>query len=99
LSRSVIQALTGLPGDPPGSHRPGGGPQRRQTRAGAGGPRQPARSAEHLGLGLRLMCNRAAVIGARLTIEPVQPSGTRVTCVLAGKIEGGGCGSAWAWAL
>jgi len=34
------------------------------------------------GLGLRIMRNRAAIIGARLTIEPVQPTGTRVLCTL-----------------
>ncbi|HWG43915.1 MAG TPA: PAS domain S-box protein [Gemmataceae bacterium] len=43
----------------------------------------PARSAEEQGLGLRIMQNRAAIIGARLTIEPAQPNGTLVTCVLA----------------
>jgi signal transduction histidine kinase len=36
------------------------------------------------GLGLRIMRNRASVIGARLTIEPAQPSGTLVTCILPG---------------
>ncbi len=35
------------------------------------------------GLGLRIMQNRAAILGARLTIEPARPSGTVVTCVLA----------------
>ncbi|HTU23562.1 MAG TPA: PAS domain S-box protein [Gemmataceae bacterium] len=37
------------------------------------------------GLGLRIMRNRAAIIGAKLAIEPAQPSGTLVTCVLARK--------------
>jgi signal transduction histidine kinase len=35
------------------------------------------------GLGLRVMRNRASIIGARLTIEPAKPTGTLVTCVLA----------------
>jgi signal transduction histidine kinase len=43
-------------------------------------PVQPARQQ---GLGLRIMQNRAAIIGARLTIEPARPSGTLGTCVLA----------------
>lgn len=34
------------------------------------------------GLGLRIMHNRAGIIGARLTIDRVQPSGTRVTCIV-----------------
>ena len=34
------------------------------------------------GLGLRIMRNRAAIIGAILTIEPAQPTGTLVTCTL-----------------
>jgi PAS domain S-box-containing protein len=34
------------------------------------------------GTGLRIMRNRASVMGARLTIEPAQPSGTLVTCAL-----------------
>lgn len=34
------------------------------------------------GLGLRIMRNRAAIVGARLTIEPAQPSGTLVVCTL-----------------
>jgi nitrate/nitrite-specific signal transduction histidine kinase len=38
-----------------------------------------------LGLGLRIMQNRAAIIGAKLTIEPAKPKGTAVTCVLARK--------------
>jgi signal transduction histidine kinase len=37
------------------------------------------------GLGLRIMHNRASIIGAQLTIEPAQPSGVRVTCTLARK--------------
>ena len=39
----------------------------------------------HAGLGLRIMRNRAAIIGATLTIEPAQPAGTVVTCTLRGK--------------
>jgi signal transduction histidine kinase len=35
------------------------------------------------GLGLRIMRNRAAIIGASLTIMPGQPEGTVVTCVFA----------------
>ena len=38
----------------------------------------------HVGLGLRIMRNRAAIIGATLTIEPAQPAGTMVTCTLRG---------------
>jgi signal transduction histidine kinase len=34
------------------------------------------------GLGLRIMRNRARVIGARLTIAPAQPRGTLVICTL-----------------
>jgi len=37
---------------------------------------------EFQGLGLRIMRNRAAILLARLSIEPAQPTGTRVTCVL-----------------
>jgi two-component system CheB/CheR fusion protein len=37
---------------------------------------------DRLGLGLRIMRNRAAIIGATLTIEPAEPSGTLVMCVL-----------------
>jgi PAS domain S-box-containing protein len=37
------------------------------------------------GLGLRIMRNRAAIIGARLTIEPAEPTGTVVTCELVKK--------------
>jgi signal transduction histidine kinase len=45
---------------------------------GTGIPAQPGE-----GLGLRNMRNRAAIIGAKLTIEPAQPAGTVVACVLA----------------
>jgi PAS domain S-box-containing protein len=45
----------------------------------------PALPAENQGLGLRIMRNRAGILGAKLTIEPVQPNGTIVTCVLARK--------------
>jgi PAS domain S-box-containing protein len=45
----------------------------------------PARPAEKQGLGLRIMRNRAAIIGATLTIKPAEPTGTVVTCVLARK--------------
>ena len=44
---------------------------------------QPAES--YVGLGLRIMRNRAAIIGATLTIEPAQPTGTVVKCTLRGK--------------
>jgi two-component system CheB/CheR fusion protein len=45
------------------------------------GTGMPARPAE--GMGLRIMRNRAAIIGATLTIGPAHPTGTVVTCVLA----------------
>jgi two-component system CheB/CheR fusion protein len=45
----------------------------------------PARPAENQGLGLRIMRNRAVIIGATLTIKPAEPTGTVVTCVLARK--------------
>jgi PAS domain S-box-containing protein len=45
----------------------------------------PARSEGKRGLGLRIMRNRAAIIGAKLTIEPGAPSGTVVTCALPRK--------------
>jgi nitrate/nitrite-specific signal transduction histidine kinase len=34
------------------------------------------------GLGLRIMRNRASIIGATLTIESAEPTGTLVTCTL-----------------
>jgi len=44
----------------------------------------PALTTEkHSGLGLRIMRNRAAIIGATLTIQPAEPTGTLVTCALA----------------
>jgi PAS domain S-box-containing protein len=43
----------------------------------------PAQPAQYHGLGLRIMRNRAAIIGATLTIEPAEPTGTLVTCALA----------------
>ena len=42
----------------------------------------PARLLATEGLGLRIMRNRAAIIGARLTIEPAEPTGAVVTCAL-----------------
>ena len=50
---------------------------------GIGIPDQPAEI--HGGLGLRIMRNRAAIIGATLTIERALPTGTVVTCALARK--------------
>jgi PAS domain S-box-containing protein len=38
--------------------------------------------ANNRGLGLRIMRNRAAIIGATLTIEPARPKGTRILCAL-----------------
>jgi signal transduction histidine kinase len=46
---------------------------------GKGMPRWPEAKG---GLGLRIMRNRAAIVGAHLTIEPNEPSGTMVTCRL-----------------
>jgi PAS domain S-box-containing protein len=45
----------------------------------------PARFTATQGLGLRIMRNRAAIIGATLTLNPAEPTGTVVTCVLARK--------------
>jgi PAS domain S-box-containing protein len=42
----------------------------------------PARPFATEGLGLRIMRNRAAIIGAQLTVEPAEPTGTVVTCAL-----------------
>jgi PAS domain S-box-containing protein len=42
----------------------------------------PVDSEEKGGLGLRIMRNRAAIIGARLTIEAAVPKGTVVSCTL-----------------
>jgi PAS domain S-box-containing protein len=46
------------------------------------GTGMPARPTTPQGLGLRIMRNRAAILGARLTIEPAEPTGTVVTCAL-----------------
>jgi PAS domain S-box-containing protein len=48
---------------------------------GIGMPAQPTEN--HGGLGLRIMRNRALIIGATLTIQPAEPIGTLVTCSLA----------------
>jgi len=48
---------------------------------GIGMPSQPTE--RYGGLGLRIMRNRAAIIGATLTIQPAEPTGTLVTCALA----------------
>jgi two-component system CheB/CheR fusion protein len=50
---------------------------------GIGMPAYP--ESKGVGLGLRIMRNRAAIIGATLTIEPAKPSGTVVRCVLPRK--------------
>jgi signal transduction histidine kinase len=42
----------------------------------------PSESVANQGMGLRIMRNRASIIGANLTIEPAKPTGTVVTCVL-----------------
>lgn len=47
---------------------------------GTGMPDQPTDA--HNGMGLRIMRDRAAIIGATLTIRPAEPSGTLVTCTL-----------------
>jgi signal transduction histidine kinase len=43
----------------------------------------PPRAEADGGLGLRIMGNRATIIGATLTIEPAEPTGTIVRCSLA----------------
>lgn len=48
---------------------------------GAGMPAPP--DMDHGGVGMCIMRNRAAIIGARLDFVPVQPTGTLVTCALA----------------
>ncbi len=50
---------------------------------GIGMPARPADN--HSGLGLRIMRNRAAIIGATLTISPAEPTGTLITCALSRK--------------
>lgn len=47
---------------------------------GIGMPAEPTE--DHGGLGLRIMRNRASIIGATLTIQPAEPTGTLVTCTL-----------------
>jgi two-component system CheB/CheR fusion protein len=47
----------------------------------------PAQFPGMQGLGLRIMRNRAAIIGAKLTFEPAEPTGTVVTCALARKFH------------
>lgn len=42
----------------------------------------PKPSSEVQGLGLRIMRNRAAILGAKLTIAPAEPHGTMVRCDL-----------------
>jgi PAS domain S-box-containing protein len=49
------------------------------------GTGMPAGPGARGGLGLRIMRNRAAIIGATLTVEPAEPTGTVVTCVLVRK--------------
>jgi two-component system CheB/CheR fusion protein len=48
----------------------------------------PQRLQNQRGLGLRVMRNRAAISGMALTIEPVTPSGTLVTCSVARRNHG-----------
>jgi PAS domain S-box-containing protein len=42
----------------------------------------PAQTTSNHGLGLRIMRNRASILGAKLTIEAAHPSGTILTCGL-----------------
>ena len=60
---------------------PGGAPYL-ELRVACDGIGMPARPEAHGGLGLRIMRDRAVIIGARLTIEPAEPAGTVVTCRL-----------------
>jgi len=50
---------------------------------GKGMPAAPTEN--HGGLGLRIMRNRAQIIGATLTVQPAEPTGTLVTCALVSK--------------
>jgi signal transduction histidine kinase len=54
------------------------------------GKGMPARPEAQGGMGLRIMRSRAAIIGAHLTIEPAEPSGTMVTCRILSKVAGQG---------
>jgi signal transduction histidine kinase len=45
----------------------------------------PSPRPERNGLGLRIMRNRAAIVGATLTVKPAKPRGTIITCVLPRK--------------
>jgi signal transduction histidine kinase len=51
-------------------------------RVQCNGMGMPARPVATAGLGVRIMRDRAAIIGAHLTIEPAEPTGTVVTCTL-----------------
>jgi nitrate/nitrite-specific signal transduction histidine kinase len=42
----------------------------------------PPASSRGQGLGLRIMAHRAAIIGAKLSVDAPQAGGTRVTCRL-----------------
>jgi PAS domain S-box-containing protein len=50
----------------------------------------PAAPGDTGGLGVRIMRNRAAIIGAKLTFEPAEPKGTAVTCLLPRRSHGPG---------
>jgi signal transduction histidine kinase len=54
-------------------------------RVACDGMGMPARAGTSGGLGLRIMRNRAAIVGGDLTIEPAEPRGTLVTCRLVRK--------------
>jgi PAS domain S-box-containing protein len=54
-------------------------------RVQSDGIAMPSRPEAKGGQGLRIMRNRAAIIGAYLTIEPTEPRGTQVTCRLLSK--------------